>query len=155
MTQKPRVTTLYPQNRLSELIQRPGGQSRSRAVAAAAQALQDRRRPVLDEIGALIAALEGKPAADLDSARMDDIAILADRIVSLALLMDLESLAQAAMRLCDLGHAFGGAPQADSIAVHVQALRLLAPDAPRLTPRQTEAVLAGLARLLRHVNGAG
>ena len=154
MTEKPRVTTLYPHNRLGELIGRPGGRDRANAIAAAAQVLETHRQPALCEIDALIVALEEKPVAKIDPATMADIGMLADRIVCLALLLDLAPLAEAAMRLCDLGLASGEAPRADPVAVHVKALRLLAPGAPALSMQEAETVLAGLAGLVRHVSGA-
>jgi hypothetical protein len=153
MKSKPAVTTLYPHNRLGELIARPGGIDRAQAIASAARALDRNRQPARDEIEVLIRILE-QPIAGLDPAAMADIAALADRIVSLALLLEMETLALAAMRLCDLGLALGDAPRADPVAVHIKALRLLAPGAPALAADEAETVLAGLAGLVRHVSGA-
>lgn len=158
MNRKTRVSTCYPGNRLTALVARPGGTQRDKAIAEAAARVESHRRPTLAQIDALIGALEQAVAARgrICAAELEQIGQFADRIVSLALLFELESLAEAAMRLCDLGFAFAarGQIECDPIAVHVRALRLLGPGGARLAGAEEQDILAGLRRLLDHFGGA-
>lgn len=157
MKRKPRVSTCYPRNRLTALITRPGGTRRDKAVAEAMRRVESHRRPTLAQLDLLISRLEEAVAAKgrISTAELEQIGELADRIVSLALLFGLESLAEAAMRLCDLGFAFvaRGQIEFDPIAVHVRALRLLGPGGTRLAQAEEQDILAGLRRLLDHFGG--
>ena len=83
---------------------------------------------------------------------MSTILRYADQIVTLAGTFGYQSLDLATRSLCDVTDGLLGAGIDDvaPIAVHVQAMRLMAPGAPALSPPETANVLGELARILTH-----
>ncbi len=123
-----------PSNRLASPVAYPGGLARTIAAARAARRGAALRRPVMRAIDILIATLERMAASELPlvGGELPTIRRMTGQLVSLALTYDLDALAEAGMTLCDLLAAFArsGARHREPIAVHVRALKLLAPPQP-------------------------
>ncbi len=141
---KPRLRLLKPPNRLAPLVERPGGLPRGVAIARAEARLEAQRGAAIEMIAIFITTLETMVARPVPP--LADICRVTDRLIALAMLYDLGGLAEAGKRLCDLAGAFAvsGEVHPGSLAVHVQALRLLALDTP------PDGVLAGLDKVLAH-----
>ena len=141
----------FPRNHLAALLNRDHGQSRETAVAAATGHLQAQQEMAMAAIQTLIAGLEAHdPAASMPGSIGRD----ADRIVTLAQSFGLIALADAARRLCDLVTMLRlrnrHAP--DALAVHIQALRLFAPDSSIVGDTEATLVLGRIAALTAHLS---
>lgn len=151
---------LFPKTRLSELLDQPGGVDRDAAVAEAARAIESLRedcsRAINESIAEIEAVLARQKAGRLPAGSTREILSHADRIVTLAGTYGYANLDAAARALCDLIVFLetAGLNAAVPVAVHVQALRLLMPDAPELPPAEIERMLAELAKVLAHFKAA-
>lgn len=146
----------FPKGRLALLAARDGGTSGEDAVAAATRNVEQMRgesdkvlRQTVTALEALVAALQGETLSD---GALAQIYADADRIVSLSGTFGLASLNRAARSLCNLLAALTTAKTRDAsgIAVHVRALRLMAPGAAPMTPHAEAFMLEELAKLVRH-----
>ncbi len=147
---------VYPKTRLSELLEQPGGVDRDAAIAEATRAIETLREDCSEAIGQSIRAIEDvlarKKQGRLPAGATREILSHADRIVTLAGTYGLTNLDAVARALCDL-IAFlesAGLNTAAPVAVHVQALRLVAPGAAPLPPEEIGHMLAELAKVLAH-----
>lgn len=142
---------LFPETRFTRLIQRANGRLRQDAVAAATVSLLAQEQMAMAAIESLIARLEAHDTTGSDAA---SIARDADSLVNLAHSFGLIPLADAARRLCDLVAMLRlrnrRAP--DALTVHIQALRLFAPDSPLVGDAEAALVLGRIAALAAHLS---
>jgi len=149
--------TFFPKTRLSELVGRLGGLTRSDAVDAAKTELESLRGEADNVIGASLGQLEAlinapeKPNA-YSQAQMNEILALGDQIVTLAGTFGHQGLDKAIRSLCDVTDGLLRAKKDDvpSIRVHMRTIRMLAPGAAALSEEQTQLVLSELAKILAH-----
>jgi len=148
--------TYFPKTRLSKLIERPGGMPRDEALASAQDGIEEMRDESADEIERGIAAIEGFVFAsaknELPSEAMTAILWQGDRIVTLAGTFGYGMIDAVVRSLCDVtgGLIRSGSRDAAPIAVHVRALRLVAPNSKPLAGDDAERILAELARVAAH-----
>jgi hypothetical protein len=142
---------LFPESRLADLMQRANGRLRADAVAAATVRVQAQQEMAMAAINSLIAGLE---AQDTSEGETGSIGRDADRLVTLAHAFGLAPLADAARRLCDLVAMLRlrGRRAPDALAVHIQALRLFAPDSPIIGDDEAALVLGRIAALAAHLS---
>jgi len=143
----------FPENHLAALLDRAHGRPREAAIKAATIRIQAQQEMAMAAIETLIAGLE---AHDPACSTPDSIGRDADRIVTLAQAFGLILLADAARRLCDLLAMLRlrsrRAP--DALTVHIQALRLFAPDSPLLGDAEAALVLGRIAALTAHLSSS-
>jgi hypothetical protein len=139
----------FPENHLATMLERAHGRPREDAVAAATVRLQAQQEMAMAAIQGLITGLEASDVREPDRIGHD-----ADRIVTLAEAFGLAQLADAARRLCDLVAMLRQrnrrAP--DALSVHIQALRLFAPDSPIGEDTEAALVLSRIAALAAHLS---
>jgi len=147
---------LYPKTRLAELLEQPGGVDRDAAVAEAVRAIETMREDCSEAIGRTISRIEGilerQKAGKLAAGATREILSHADRIVTLAGTYGYAQLDAVARSLCDVIAALesAGSNAAEPIAVHVKALRLLAPGGTAPQPAESERMLSELGKVLAH-----
>lgn len=148
----------FPKTRLSELAARPGGMLRDDAIDGAMASLEAMRAGSDAEIRKSIGAMENillthGAGETLDEAQLIAIQRHADQIVTLAGTFCYPALDAAARSLCDIADGFqrAGMHHREPIAVHVQAMHLMAPGT-MLTPEHCEKVLAELGKVTEHFN---
>ncbi|MGH6828244.1 MAG: hypothetical protein ACREFW_04985 [Rhizomicrobium sp.] len=149
--------THFPKIRLSELVGRFGGVTRSDAVANARKELESLRNQSDEVIENSIEALEKlvyRPdRADRHSAaQMQQILVLGDQIVTLAGTFGYAALDQTTRSLCDVADGLLRTGRADvaSVNVHMRAMRMVSPKAPQISSEQLETMLAELRKILAH-----
>ncbi|HEY0301937.1 MAG TPA: hypothetical protein VGC36_11410 [Rhizomicrobium sp.] len=149
----------FPKTRLTELVARAGGMTRDDAVDGAMKTLESMRAESDGEIRHAIAAMEDIAFARnasglLDNAQMLAIQRHADQVVTLAGTFGYASLDAAARSLCDIADGFlrTGLRDVKPIAVHIQAMHLMAPGALALSPEHSETMLGELAKVTGHFN---
>ena len=147
----------FPKSRLSELVARAGGVSRSDAVAGAMAQMETMRGQSDGVIEAAISAVEAIALAACGRGRFDteqmlDILRHGDQIVTLAGTFGYVSLDIASRSLCDVtdGLLRAGLDELAPVMVHVQAVRLMAPDATPLKPEEDQKILAELQKVAAH-----
>ncbi|MEI9888242.1 MAG: hypothetical protein WDN08_17445 [Rhizomicrobium sp.] len=145
----------FPKTRLAELAARAGGLTRDDAVDGAMKSLESMTALANAEICKSIAAMEKivfGSGATLDAAAMLAIQAYADQVVTLAGTFGHTTLDAAARSLCDMtdGLQRAGMHDRQPIAVHVQALHLMAPGAMSLSPEHCEKLLGELAKVAGH-----
>lgn len=149
------VLTFFPETRLSKLAERFGGVTRSDAVDAAMKELESMRGEGDATIEGSIEILENlgqdalaKGAFTLE--QLQQILCIGDQIVTLAGTFNYKMLDVASKSLCDVTYGFLNEGRSDvaSIIVHVQALRMMAPQSPALSPEDTEKVLRELSKII-------
>ena len=148
------VRTHFPQNRLTALVNRPGGVWRHEAIAEATRQLETLRESSMDGVDSLIGKLEivaARKGQDA-TAHLAEIQQLADQIITIAGTFGLMFLMETAKRLCDLTQAFLARGQSDAaaIAVHVRAIRLFGPKGNPLSDEAAQGVLLELRKVLEH-----
>ena len=141
-------------NRLATLVDRPGGKWRDEAIAAAARNLEAMRETSLLAIGGLIDELDpprAKPGA-ATTQRLAGVERAGNQIITLAETFGLAALAEACKRLCDLAYALRESGDCPSrpLAVHVGAIRLLAPGPRQLDDASARLVLDELGKMHVH-----
>ncbi|HEV2563378.1 MAG TPA: hypothetical protein VGT78_14675 [Rhizomicrobium sp.] len=148
------MRTHFPQNRLSSLINRPGGTWRDEAIAEATRQVETLRDSSMDAVDALIGKLEAAAARKEQGAieQLKEIQQLSDQIITIAGTFGLVFLVETAKRLCDLAQAFlaRGKTDAEAIAVHIRAIRLFGPKGTALSDQAANSVLLELRRVLQH-----
>jgi hypothetical protein len=149
----------FPKIRFTELVSRAGGVPRDLAVEAAQKSLESMRGPSDREIIKSIARMEAIVSAPADSGKfsphqLGEILRAADQVVTLAGLFGYQDLDTAARSLCDVADGLVGAGMGDKapVAVHVQALRLMAPSATPLPDANRAIILSELAKVVAHYN---
>jgi hypothetical protein len=148
------VRTHFPQNRLTTLINRPGGTWRDEAIAEATRQVETLRDTSMDTVDTLIAKLEAIAARKGQNAteQLKEIQATADQIITIAGTFGLVFLVETAKRLCDLAQAFLARGRADgeAIAVHIRAIRLFGPKGTALDDQAANSILLELRRVLQH-----
>lgn len=149
----------FPKTRLADLISRPGGIDRDEAVAVALKAVETMRDDCNVAIGQTIGTIEsivraGKSRA-LGAADMQEVLTLADRLITLSGTYGYVQLDAVSRSLCDLVETLSrnGTYALEPIAVHTQALRLMAPGSALPPQEQIDGMLAMLAKVLAHFRG--
>lgn len=124
-TIKPAVRKFAPSNRLGALLAQPGGVTVRTALRDAETAVQRFRPEVLADIDARITRLEALAAEPVPNART--IYKAAAGVIEHAGLFGMGQLGEAAYSLCELVDRLEqrGVWDAESVAVHVNGLRLL------------------------------
>jgi len=149
----------FPTTRLSEMVARAGGVSRSDAVEGAMAQMESMRGESDNVIEAAISAVEAVALAasargKFTKAQMLDILRYGDQIVTLAGTFGYAPLDIASRSLCDVTDGLLGAGLDDPapILVHVQAIRMMAPRATPLKTEEIEKILAELKKVSAHFN---
>ena len=151
------MKTFFPKTRLAQLAARPGGIARDDAVAAAEGNLESLRAEsdsLLDqEMGAIAALLGAAEGGRFSDAQMEALLHHGDRIVTLAGTFGHGRLEAAGKGLCDVtaGMMAAGRRQTAPVAVHLQALQLLAPGGAEPPPEAVETVFRELERMAAHL----
>jgi len=148
--------TYFPKTRLSQLAARPGGVSRDSAIENALEAMEEMRDECTVAIETAIAAIEAILYAarnGLNEAQMKDILGHADRVVTLAGTFGYGLLDTAVRSLCDVtdGLLPAQACEIAPIAVHVQAMRLMAPGSAKLSDIEAGHIFAELSKVRAHL----
>src|SRR5262249_23026009 len=119
------------------------------AVRDGALKLEAQRATAMAALEALIAGLESRAP---EPALLPEIARDGDRIITLSMAFGLMPLADAAKRLCDMTALFQHQDSfnAETLGVHIRALRLFAPDSPVLGDDEAALVLGRIAALAAH-----
>ena len=150
------VKKFFPNNRIEELVRRPGGVSREQALTKATAAVASLREESIADVAKSIATIgkfvENGRTTPLNRSQMRTILWHCDRIIVLAGTYDLEFLAGVAMRFCDLLGRFveTGEGDLEAVAVFLRSLRLAAPPSPPLDEHHKDEVLRELSRILIH-----
>ena len=143
-------------NRLSTLVNRPGGAWRREAIAEATRRVESLRESSMDAIDGLIGLMETVyTCRDHDPAKQaTELQRHADSIITLAGTFGLSNLAEASKRLCDLVGAQleRGKFEQSILAIFVRTIRMFGPKSPPLPQDSARAVLDELQRVLRHLN---
>ena len=149
--------THFPKTRLSQLIGRLGGVSRSDGVEEAKKQLESMREKGDEVIRTSLAALEAiifhpELANAYSPAQMREILCLGDQIVTLAGTFDYVALDKATRSLCDVTDGLVRTKRNDiaSIHVHLRAMQMLAPGTVALPPDHIEMLLSELAKIMNH-----
>jgi hypothetical protein len=137
------------ENRLAEIVNRPGGRRIADALAAAETRVQRKH----DELAAALPDAAGRLKALLDSAQSEpDVALQglyteANQVFALAAALDMKALADAAYSLCDLTDGFRETGEVSwrAVQVHVDAIRLLTQGTGSV--ETDRAILAGLKQV--------
>lgn len=147
----------FPKTRLSEAVKEFGGLGRDDAIQGAQERLESMRgeadQAICDGISALEAIADAPHEKTAYSpGQMNQMLAHCDQTVTLAGTFGYKGLDDAARCLCDL---LDGLQEADirdvpSVAVHVRAMRLLAPGSPPLPAAHQDMVLTELAKILTH-----
>ena len=131
--------------------------TRDAAVEGAMKSIDSMRaasdETILSSVTAIEAIVYAPHSANrLSAAEMGTILRYADQIVTLAGTFGYQSLDMATRSLCDItdGLLGTGIDHIAPIAVHVQAIRLMAPGGPSLSGAETAKVLDELAKILTH-----
>jgi hypothetical protein len=152
------VKTFFPVTRLSELAARPGGISRSDAIAGAQKCIESLRAEGDEILGRSLTELEtivyGTKGKDLSQEEVLKVLRLADQLVTLSGTFGYTALDTVVRSLCDLTDGMLNTNRGDfaPIAVHVQSMRLLAPGSPTLPEGGVEKISEELAKVLSHYN---
>jgi hypothetical protein len=149
--------THFPKLRIGELVGRFGGVNRSDAIGNARKELESMRGESDQVIEKSILALEQVVNAPAKPDRYSDpqlreILSLGDQIVTLAGTFGYTALDQTMRSLCDVADGLLRTQKADvpSIHVHMRALRMVSPTAPKLNDAQIETMLAELRKIHAH-----
>jgi hypothetical protein len=150
------VMTFFPETRLAKLAARFGGIARDEAVEKAKEYIESMRgegdqaiAEIMGEIETILATAKG---GKLATEQMKALLRWADQVVTLAGTFDYAALGRVMKSLCDVADGLirAGLEDAAPIAVHVRAMRLVAPGSTALTGTQIDTVLAELAKILTH-----
>lgn len=146
----------FPKTRLSELAARSGGVTRDKAVEEALKSIDNLRDHAIatidsatQDIQAIVySAKDGTIAAD----DMQKILRGADSIVTMAATFGMSALENIGKSLCDVtaGLIAGDMGDMAPIAVHVQAIRLAAPNKPEIAEAEAARVLGELGKVRAH-----
>ncbi len=149
--------THFPKLRITELVGRFGGVTRSDAIAQAKKELEAMRGESDGIIEAAINALEAIVTAPAERTRYSDsqlkeMLVLGDQIVTLAGTFEYWALDQTTRSMCDVADGLlrTGQPDIASIQVHMRAMRMVSPKAPPLSDDQIKVMLAELKKILAH-----
>lgn len=143
-------------NVLGELLKRPGGVPRDRAISAAMRGIESLRPGMLQALADEVAEVEQIAASFADPLSADEIMELLRRedvIFNLAGTYGYAELRAVAAGLGDLlveGYLTGNCPQTPVI-VHVQAARMFAPHAAPMAESEGATLLGRLAKVRSHV----
>jgi hypothetical protein len=150
----------FPTTRLTELVSRGGGITRELAVEEAKKSVEDLRDLALETIEQAIGAIEAIAYSAkrnrMDKVDMKEVLIKADHLVTITATFGLRALEDVLKSLCDVTDGLLALSSNDAapIVVHVQAMRLLAPDSPPLDTEQSKRVLAELSKVREHFHFA-
>jgi hypothetical protein len=147
-----RVRISRPRNRLTDLVDMPGGLLRDRAIAEATRRVETQRGPANKALDDFVGSLEAIVAPGTfsgSSAELAAIRRVAGQLISLATIYGKSALAEAGERLCDVMAAIKTIDPtgAEALAVHVRALRLLS-SSP--SPEVVGVVLKQLDKVASH-----
>jgi hypothetical protein len=149
--------THFPKTRLSQVIGRLGGVSRSDAVDEAKKQLESMREKSDEVIRASLTALEAiifhpETKQGYSPAQMREILCLGDQIVTLAGTFDYVALDKATRSLCDVTDGLKRTKRNDiaSIHVHLRAMQMLAPGMAALPSEHVDMLLSELAKIMNH-----
>lgn len=148
--------TIRVKNRLADLLFRPGGISRTDAVAAASQEIEMLREEFVACIPSEISALEALAAAcgpeQIWPSEIERMLDRAARILTLSGTFGFMALDTVVKRFCDLCAAMAdkGMTSIAPINVHLRAMRLVSPDSPQLPEQQVDELLNELAKMHGH-----
>lgn len=146
----------FPVTRLAELVARNGGVTRDHAVEEAKKSIEGLRDLALETIESALKEIEatvyGAKRKKLEAAKMREILMQADHIVTMTGTFGLETLEAATKSLCDVvdGLMTRGSDDAAPIMVHVQTMRLLAPGSTALNEEQVQHLLGELTKVRTH-----
>lgn len=140
-----------PRHRLTDLVDRPGGLPRAKAIADATRRVEAQRGPAIKALDDFINALEDimMHGSSAPSNGLDDMRRITGQLISLATIYGMTALAQAGERLCDLAMIFTEIDEsnAEAINVHLRSLRLLSSCE---SPGIAEGVLGELDKIMVH-----
>jgi hypothetical protein len=149
--------THFPKIRITELVGRFGGVSRSEAIEQAHKELAAMRPESNDVIEGAIKALEKIVYAPAERTRYSDAQLmeilrLCDQIVTLAGTFEYSALDQTTRSLCDIADGLlrTKRPDVASINVHMRAMLMVNPKAPALNEEQIQTMLGELRKILAH-----
>lgn len=149
--------THFPKIRITELVGRFGGVSRSDAIDQARKELAGMRSESDDVIEGSIKALEAVVFTPAERNRYSDAQLveilrLCDQIVTLAGTFEYTALDQTTRSLCDIADGLLRTKRQDvaSVTVHMRAMRMVNPKAPPLSEDQVQTMLAELRKILAH-----
>jgi chemotaxis protein histidine kinase CheA len=146
----------FPKTRLSELAARSGGVTRERAVEEALKSIDNLRDHAVTTINDATATIEtilgtaknGRVSPD----DMRKILRQADSIITMAGTFGMAALENIAKSLCDIADGLLNRETQDAapILVHVQAIRLAAPNKPEIDAAAASHILGELAKVRTH-----
>jgi len=146
--------TYFPKTRLQQLLLRPGGISRDQAIQGANANIHAHGEDSAAEVAKAIAAIAAIAARSsngrMSSAEMEKILEQGDHIVSLAGTFGYDHLERAARALCEItyGRVRTGCGDAAPIHVHVMALQVFSPAAPKPSDAEADKVLSELKAVM-------
>ncbi|MDE2184121.1 MAG: hypothetical protein KGJ78_13970 [Alphaproteobacteria bacterium] len=149
--------SIHVRNRITDLIRRPGGISRSQAVKAATTDVQRLREDLIqhvpDEIGALEAIADGASGDYLSAGDLETMLEGAERLLILSGTFGLTLLDEVVKKFCDLaaGVIERGQCSVAPVSVHLRAMRLVSPDSPPLSNEEQDNLLRELSKVHAHL----
>ena len=141
-------------SKLSQAIGGKDGITVALALKRADEGLETIRAPGVEDIDVNLAAIDarfGPGAAGRDAESLEDLYLLASRIIDVAICLQGSGIDLAARALCDLVDLSEtlGVRDWEAVEVHIDALKLLRTAGLAMTPAQLNHVLDGLARVTR------
>jgi hypothetical protein len=146
----------FPKYRIESLVLLPGGISRETALERASSAIEALREESLEGIGEHIENIETILGSAIEEripvSKMYPILDHGDGISFLSETFGLPVLTQVTQRLCDLVERLIEIEQGDvpAMSVCARAMRLVSPQNPPLSERESHAMMEELARVLLH-----
>lgn len=143
----------WPENRLRTLLARPGGVTRTQALASAAEQLEERRPAAYQAAEQAVAAIEAilpeTASAELTHEQVYAVLQHTERLAGIAAMFDWKTMARVVSSLGELGMALLDAPNrpAQPIAVHIRAARWTV-DNPAISEDAARPVLDGLMKVV-------
>lgn len=146
------VTRLRPVNRLTALVDRPGGLRHSEAIASAEANLEAVRGTALGRLDEILAEMDGAAGSvsTYDLVAAETLYRLSNEIVGLAGVFGYAHMGEAAYSLCDLLDAARAAEtwRGAAVTVHLRTLRLLRQQGgPAADGATCQAILDGLRQV--------
>ncbi len=151
---------VFVPNRLGNLLKAPGGISREGAVTEAKRGIETLRdtsaevlRTLIAEMEDIVAAGSAERSSKFSSAQMAKLLDRAESVINYAALFGYTDLNSVTASLCELIVVMLDCDisSVGPIAVHVQAMRLVGPDAGETAPGELQTMHVQLRRILEHL----
>lgn len=148
----------FVQNRLGELLARPGGKTAEQALNEASVLVAELKEPSTEAIRNAAIRIEKLCASGgpvhFSPDDTGQIMRLTDRIITLAATYDYHAIETAGKSLADIVNAMQaeGAVRVSPVAVHARSMRLLAPCGPA-DDAMAKELLAELDKVRTHLGG--